>query len=269
MAFQKMIAFGGSRNQEEWFPAIDIALNSTWSHLGLTAKNKTEDLYFFRCDCGAYEAVDFNVLRTRTIPKCNQCSSHDPYSKANNKKIHRAWCHMIARCENPKTDHFRHYGGRGITICSEWRMSFRTFAKWSKENGYASGLTIERKNVDAGYFPANCMWASWKVQQNNKRNNRVIEFRGKTQTLMQWSEELGIGRIALTDRIDRCGWSIEKAFTEPYKYKARQIISYNGEAKLVAEWAAQLGIKTKNLSRRLRNGMSLDVALSGPMRIRK
>lgn len=55
-----------------------------------------------------------------------------------------------------------------------------------------------------------------KVQENNKRNNRVLIFNGKEQTVTQWSEDLGINRETIYNRL-RAGWSVEDALSKPVK----------------------------------------------------
>lgn len=65
--------------------------------------------------------------------------------------------------------------------------------------------------------PENCKWATWKEQQNNKRNNKYLEYKGKTQTLAQWCEELGLDYSRTKARINVCGWTVEEAF-EREKY---------------------------------------------------
>jgi transcriptional regulator of acetoin/glycerol metabolism len=42
-----------------------------------------------------------------------------------------------------------------------------------------------------------------KEQNNNRRDNRILTYRGKTQTAAQWSDELGIIRSTLYERIRR------------------------------------------------------------------
>lgn len=89
----------------------------------------------------------------------------------------------------------------------------RAFKKWALENGYADNLTLDRIDVNKGYSPENCRWVSMEVQQNNKRNNRLITYKGKTQTIAQWSREVGIPFKTIQGRLNR-KLPVEKIFSE-------------------------------------------------------
>lgn len=122
---------------------------------------------------------------------------------------------MKQRCYNESNSCFYRYGARGITICDEWENSFKAFYAWSMANGYADNLTIDRIDNNKGYSPDNCRWATVKEQSNNRRNNHLITYNGKTQTMTQWAEELGINKSTLRSRINLYHWAIEKAFNTP------------------------------------------------------
>ena len=77
-------------------------------------------------------------------------------------------------------------------------------------------MDIDRINVNGNYEPDNCRWTTMKVQENNKRNNRVLDFQGKEQTVTQWSEEIGINRGTIYNRL-RSGWSVEDTLSKPVK----------------------------------------------------
>ena len=111
----------------------------------------------------------------------------------------------------------RFYGVRGAEQWLE-RPEWKDFQVFIRDMGFRpKGYTLERVDNDGGYEKSNCRWVPHAVQANNKRNSRNFEFRGRTQTLMQWADELGINWSTLCHRIDRYGWSVERAFTTPVK----------------------------------------------------
>lgn len=192
----------------------------------------------------------------------------NPDSGRQNRRIYKIWHHMVDRCRNPKVEKFHCYGGRGIKVCEEWKTSFPSFLAWARTSGYESHLTIERKDVNGNYEPSNCCWATWEEQHNNKRTNRVLSFNGRSLNVTQWSKnnEIGLTKAALTDRVNKYGWSAEKALTTPLKAKnSIRIIEYNGKSQLVSDWAKEIGVRLDTLQLRLKRGLPLSKALSSNM----
>lgn len=114
---------------------------------------------------------------------------------------------MLTRCHNPNSDGFEHYGARGITVCDRWR-AFEPFL--ADMGARPDGTTIDRLDNSKGYEPGNCRWATMSEQENNKTNNVLVEAEGKTQTVMQWSQEKGIYYHTLLKRL-QAGWSPDRA----------------------------------------------------------
>lgn len=129
---------------------------------------------------------------------------------------------MKSRCYNRNHIEYANYGGRGITICEEWKNSFEAFRDWALSHGYADNLSIDRIDNDGNYTPENCRWATKKEQANNRKSNRLITYNGKTQNLKQWADESGIDYKILHDRITRYKWSAEKALTTPCRKMRRK-----------------------------------------------
>jgi hypothetical protein len=124
---------------------------------------------------------------------------------------------MMCRCYTKSASGYEYYGGRGIKVCNEWH-DFLTFYNWSIDNGYSDDLSIDRIDTNGDYEPSNCRWATWKEQANNKRDSRFITYNGKTMTLSQWAEYIGIDERTLYKRFSM-GWSVEKALTYPVNEK--------------------------------------------------
>ncbi len=128
-------------------------------------------------------------------------------------RIYNIWRSMRQRCNNPNTINYKDYGGQGITVCDEWNNSFEAFYEWAMVNGYEEHLTIDRIETSKNYCPENCRWVSQKVQQNNRSNNRYIEFNGVKHTLGEWSSITGIKIGTIWDRLQR-GWTVEETLTK-------------------------------------------------------
>ena len=86
------------------------------------------------------------------------------------------------RTLNTKHKHYNGYGGRGITICEEWKNDFMSFYNWAMENGYEEnkGLSIDRIDNDGNYCPENCRWVTQTIQCRNQRmqKNNKTGYRG-------------------------------------------------------------------------------------------
>lgn len=126
-------------------------------------------------------------------------------------RIYSIWCRMKTRCNNKKSTQWKWYGAIGIKVCDRWNSSFEAFLA-DMGDCPSRGHSIERIDNTKGYEPGNCRWATTKEQANNRRSNTVIEFNGKSQTLMQWCEELGLKRATVGWRY-RAGWPLEKVFS--------------------------------------------------------
>lgn len=112
--------------------------------------------------------------------------------------IHRSWMSMHQRCRNSNDRAFKNYGGRGIVVCERW-ASFEAFLEdlGPKPEGYE----LEREDVNGNYEPGNCRWATIKEQANNRRTSRFITYDGRTQTIAQWADELGLKMHTLYRRV--------------------------------------------------------------------
>lgn len=86
------------------------------------------------------------------------------------KRLESIYHGMKQRCYYQKHKAYKNYGGRGITVCEEWKNSSKAFFEWALANGYEEHLTLDRIENDGNYEPSNCRWVSQREQCNNKRN---------------------------------------------------------------------------------------------------
>lgn len=179
-------------------------------------------------------------------------------------RLYRIWHNMKQRCGNPNNTVYAYYGGKGISVCDEWKNSFHTFAEWAYANGYTDEMTIDRIDSDVNYCPSNCRWVSRKDQANNTSSNRIIEYNGRSQTTAQWAEELGINQKTLWARLEK--WPIERVFKEKtHSEFGRKTLTYNDETHSIWEWARITGIKPSTISARInRNNWPVEKALTTP-----
>ena len=134
---------------------------------------------------------------------------------------YRAWQGARKRCTEPKNAAWPRYGGRGITMCDRWLNDVAAFindmgAKPSPKH------ELDRIDNNKGYAPGNCRWVERTVNNRNRRGNRLVEWRGQTKTVMEWSELTGLSYATLSSRI-KTGWDIERAMTEPAQSNGRRI----------------------------------------------
>ena len=169
------------------------------------------------CDCGNTVIVPSKELLREHKKSCGCLKETYKFKHGYSKHpLYDCWVSMKARCNNKRNPKFPSYGGRGITVCKEWENDFCSFLEWSLKNGYDEQLTLDRIDNNKGYFPKNCRWTTRKVQQNNTRHNKHIEYNGQTKTLSQWCELLNLSRSAVNYRLMN-GYSINDAFEIPIR----------------------------------------------------
>lgn len=186
----------------------------------LDDKNVSRRLaYHCQCDCGT---VKLNVAANLIYGDTKSCGCYraemakKQFLKHGEKRtrLYNRWSAMIDRCENPNNKRFDHYGGRGISICKEWRRNFLDFKNWALTNGYGDKLSLERINVNGDYTPENCTWIPFEDQARNKKNARTLTAFEETKSIQDWSRDPRciVNRITLYSRI-KLGWDVERALS--------------------------------------------------------
>ncbi|MCR5257244.1 MAG: hypothetical protein K6E40_03685 [Desulfovibrio sp.] len=161
-----------------------------------------------KCDCGNETAVMIGNLRGGQVKSCGCLQREASRTRLTthgqtDSRLHRIWRGMKGRCLNPNYSCFEHYGGRGISVCPEWRASFQAFHDWAMSHGYSDDLTIDRADNNGNYEPSNCRWVSRKEQSENTRRTRLVEFQGEVHSVAEWARRLGFAKRTLARRLDR------------------------------------------------------------------
>lgn len=173
------------------------------------------------CVCKIAKTIDdFYKCAKRAdghMSRCKVCEQkrlarYPRYTEVRYAPFYNIWVNMKDRCSNPRSKFFHNYGGRGIKVSKNW-LTFKNFYSDMKDL-YQPGLTLDRIDNNGGYSKDNCRWATWKVQQNNRRDNRFFTFNGKTLTLTDWAIELGMKKSTLEMRWHHYHWPLERCLTE-------------------------------------------------------
>ena len=183
-------------------------------------KEKTENGRIFwncLCDCGNNIVVITGNLKSNRVKSCGclkvqKLIERSTIHNQRHSKLYEVWKSIKQRCFNPNNSSYKNYGGRGITMCDEWKNDFTSFLNWSINNGYSIGLTIDRVNNDWNYCPNNCRWVDRRIQANNTRCNKLITINNKTDTLANWIRFYKISYSSYYKRIKK-GLSEQEALT--------------------------------------------------------
>lgn len=183
-----------------------------------------------RCDCGTELVVTGDTLRSHGRTSCgcwrgesaiNRFTKHGHSNGGGvrrESKTYKPWQEMWARCTRVNHPSYENYGGRGISVCKEWR-DFSNFLSDMGER--PAGTSLDRVNGELGYSPENCRWSDRLTQNRNRRGNIFITINGETKCVSEWAAVYGIKYMTLYNRIAR-GMPPEEAVAVPVdKRKSR------------------------------------------------
>lgn len=164
------------------------------------------------CDCGRKTSVRGSTLKAGRTLSCASCATalSSTTHGGSGSNLYSRWRGMLDRCERPRHAAWPNYGGRGIKVCDAWH-DFSSFLA-DVGAGFAPGLEIDRVDPNGNYEPSNVRWVSRDIQQNNRRNNHRLLWRGSEKTIKEWSLVVGISPSTINWRLRR-GWSVDRALS--------------------------------------------------------
>lgn len=176
-----------------------------------------------KCECGEMIVITSDALLSGNQVSCGcykkkKLSDMTTTHGKTNTRLYSVWNGIKGRCTNKNMPEYCLYGGRGITICEEWRSNFMSFYTWAIENGYDENAqrgvyTVDRIDVNGPYSPENCRLATQMEQMQNTRKNHNIEYNGEVHSIAEWSRITGIRSEKIRNRVSKLGWSPERALT--------------------------------------------------------
>lgn len=186
-----------------------------------TVQKGSAPLWYCSCDCGGSIDVPGSPLRKGKVVGCG-CVQRERSKAANtthgafysHPAEYRAWSEAKRRCFNANAKCYPRYGGRGITMCDEWKSDFSAFLRDLGPRPTPEH-SLDRIDNNGDYRPGNCRWATAKEQNRNKRSNRLVTIDGVTIPMVTACEYYGQDQDRVHARLKYLGWSVEKALKTP------------------------------------------------------
>lgn len=187
------------------------------------------------CECGNVKNVRKSSLAAGFTKSCG-CKKGELLNKSRGfdhrtkHSLYNVYVDMIRRCYDNSRKDYKHYGGRGISVCDDWRYPKDGF--WNFVNDmvdeYSEGLELERLDVNKDYSPFNCTFVDRKSQMNNTRFNRRVSFEEFTMTVSEWSTLLGCSPLSLSDRVNKLKMTDVDALSKPFSKREKKVLSNDG-----------------------------------------
>ncbi len=178
-----------------------------------------------RCDCGKEKLMNRSNLTQGNAKSCGCMKTKMQSQKVTTHGLSKSseygiWRGMLTRCYSKNHPSYKNHGSRGIIICDRWKR-FENF-HFDMGNRPTDRHCIERVDNDGNYDPSNCVWATYKRQQNNRRSNVHLTYNGLTMTISEWTDWLGMSHGLIESRL-HLGWSVEKTLTTPKRETKKRV----------------------------------------------
>lgn len=223
-------------------------------HVKVEGQQKPQVIVSCSCGSGLIEKAKRHVVSGAT-QSCGCGQGFYTHGGVNTPE-YGVWKAMKQRCYMPNSRMFRFYGAKGVTVCDRWRDSFENFIKDMGPRPTAAH-SIERVDVEQGYCPENCIWATRREQDRNRRNNVFVVYKGQRMVLADAAQASGISPKTLGKRV-RAGCSPETLFDPPETTrrgpKTARTVMYQGQEMTLSDAAKASGISKVTLDGRIRKG---------------
>lgn len=188
-------------------------------------------MWLCRCDCGNLTTIRSQGIRSGRTQSCG-CFHRELVTRLGtthgltDNPLRTIWSDIIKRCTNPNATNYKNYGGRGISICDEWRHDFQAFFDHVTQLPHCGekGYSIDRIDNDGNYEPNNVRFATKYEQSHNSRRSTLITYNGETKCIADWARSVGMKPSMLSGRLRR-NMSIKDALSTPSRYKSKTIHS--------------------------------------------
>lgn len=192
-----------------------------------------ETYWVLQCDCGNVVEKVARLVKNGHFISCGCISKEISVNAISNERLYAIWKGVKRRCLNKNHQNYHNYGGRGITICKEWRDSYKVFREWAYDNGWTeeipdnhnNALSIERIDVNGNYEPSNCCFIPLWQQSKNKRpyskrekiktwkDKTMLDINGVVKSYREWQDFYGFTDGALNYRKKVMGLDGTELFT--------------------------------------------------------
>lgn len=159
------------------------------------------------CKYKSYGYCNLHYQRYRRFGAPGESTEGQLRNGRTHNALYITWGHMLQRCLNSASPAYKHYGGRGITVCERWKSSDNFITDMSPKPG--PEYTLDRIDNNGNYEPGNCKWATRTEQNNNRRNNIKLSINGIHHTVLEWSVISGVSEKSIYQRLRR-GWTAER-----------------------------------------------------------
>ncbi len=178
-------------------------------------------IFLCNCACGNTTSVGLPSLTSGNTTSCgcynkeiaSQKNRTHGYSSKNmsiiNRDTYKIWASMKNRCNNSTCKTYKYYGGKGVTYSSKWEI-FEGFLEDMGPKPF-DNYSLDRIEPSGNYCKENCRWTDFDTQSKNKRDIKVVNFKGKSYLISELANKVGIKPRTLYSRIFEYGWSVEES----------------------------------------------------------